>query len=40
MAYFQKGDKGQAKRELDAASRYAPSEKEQARIKELSAKLG
>ena len=40
MAYFQKGDKGQAKRELDAASRYAPSEKEQARIKELSAKIG
>ena len=40
MAYFQKGDKGQAKRELDAASRYAPSEKEQLRIKELSAKLG
>jgi tetratricopeptide (TPR) repeat protein len=40
MAYYQKGDKGQAKRELDAASRYTPSEKELHRIKELSAKLG
>jgi len=40
MAYFQKGDKGQAKRELEAASRNTPSEKELLRIKELSAKLG
>lgn len=40
LAYYQKGDKTQAKRELDAASRYTPSEKELARIKELSAKLG
>ena len=40
MAYFQKGDKSQAKRELEAASRYSPSEKELLRIKELSAKLG
>jgi tetratricopeptide (TPR) repeat protein len=40
MAYLQKGDKAQAKRELDAATRFSPSEKEQVRIKELSAKLG
>ena len=40
MAYFQKGDKGQARKELDAATRYSPSEKEQLRIKELNSKLG
>lgn len=40
MAYYQKGNRPDARKELEAAARYKPSEKEQARIKEMKAKVG
>jgi tetratricopeptide (TPR) repeat protein len=40
MALFQKGDKIQAKRELEAALRSKPQKEEEAKIRDLMAKLG
>ncbi len=40
MALFQKGDKPQAKRELQTALRNRPSQQEEGKIKELMAKIG
>jgi tetratricopeptide (TPR) repeat protein len=40
MALYQKGDRPMAKKELEAALRNKPSEKEQAEIKQLMAKVG
>lgn len=40
MALYQKGDKAEAKKELQAAQRYGPSNKDQQRIRELMAKIG
>ena len=40
MAFFQKGDKVSAKRELEAAMKNNPNATEQVRIKELMAKIG
>ena len=40
MALYQKGDKTEAKKELESAQRYGPSEKDQQRIRELMAKIG
>jgi Flp pilus assembly protein TadD len=40
MGYYQQGNRSAARKELDAASRDKPSDKEQARIKELMAKVG
>jgi tetratricopeptide (TPR) repeat protein len=40
LALYQKGDRTMAKKELETARRYRPSEKEQSKIKELLAKVG
>jgi Flp pilus assembly protein TadD len=40
LALYQKGDRSMAKKELETALRYKPSEKEQSKIKELLAKVG
>ena len=40
MGYYQQGNRAAARKELEAASHDKPSEKEQARIKELMAKVG
>jgi tetratricopeptide (TPR) repeat protein len=40
MALYQKGDKSEAKKELQTAQRYGPTDKEQQRIRELMAKIG
>ena len=40
MAYYQKGDKKNARKELDTAARLKPSDRDQARIKEMMAKVG
>ena len=40
MALYQKGDRPMARKELQAAMRYKPSEREQAEIKQLLAKVG
>ena len=40
MALYQKGDRPTAKKELEAALRNKPSEKEQGEIKQLMAKVG
>lgn len=40
MALYQKGDKTQAKKELESAMQLKPTDKEQTRIKELKAKIG
>ena len=40
MALYQKGDNTQAKRELQTALQFKPTDKEQTRIKELMAKIG
>jgi hypothetical protein len=40
LALYQKGDRPMAKKELQTALRYKPSEKEQSKIKELLAKVG
>lgn len=40
LALYQKGDRLWAKRELEAAGRYQPTEKEQSKIRELLAKVG
>jgi Tfp pilus assembly protein PilF len=40
LALYQKGDRSTAKKELEAATRNKPSEKEQGKIKELLAKVG
>jgi hypothetical protein len=40
MALFQKGDKVSAKRELEAALRAKPQKEEEAKIRDLMAKLG
>ncbi len=40
MALYKKGNKPQARRELDAARRYSPSTREQEQIKDLMSKIG
>jgi Tfp pilus assembly protein PilF len=40
MALFQKGDKPRAKKELDTALRSAPSKEDEAKIKDLMARIG
>ncbi|HEV2688457.1 MAG TPA: tetratricopeptide repeat protein, partial [Bryobacteraceae bacterium] len=40
MALYDKGDKSQAKKELEAAQKYKPSAGEMAKIRELVARIG